>query len=163
MRSLVRPLLALLILGTASPGAAQSSSGGIDLGRLDWLAGCWERRAGERVVLEMWMAPAGGMMLGASRTVVAGRTRDFEHLKLETVGDTLIYTALPARQRETSFRATTLPDSGFTVDNPTHDFPTRISYRRIGPDSLVARIEGPSPSGPRGIDFPMRRVGCDPD
>ncbi|MEZ4585333.1 MAG: DUF6265 family protein [Gemmatimonadales bacterium] len=143
--------------------AAGQSGPAIDLGRLDWLAGCWERRAGDRVILEMWMAPAGGMMLGASRTVAGGRTRDYEHLRIEARGDTLVYTALPARQRETSFRSAALADSGFTVDNPTHDFPTRISYRRIGPDSLVARIEGPGPSGPRGIDFPMRRVACLPD
>ncbi|MGE0551818.1 MAG: DUF6265 family protein [Gemmatimonadales bacterium] len=162
MRLVTLSLTALGLLVAARPAVGQAPAS-LDLGRLHWLAGCWERRAGDRVILEMWMAPAGGMMLGASRTVVGGRTRDFEQLRIETRADTLIYTALPARQRETSFRATTLPDSGFTVDNPTHDFPTRISYRRTGPDSLVARIEGPGPSGPRGIDFPMRRVACVPE
>lgn len=29
-----------------------------------WLTGCWERRAGDRLVEEHWMAPRGGMMLG---------------------------------------------------------------------------------------------------
>jgi hypothetical protein len=47
-------------------------------------------------------------------------------------------------------------DSGFTVENPAHDFPQRISYRKRGADSLLARIEG----GTRDIDFPMRRVAC---
>jgi len=162
MRLATLSMTVLGLLLAVEPAVGQAAGPGIDLGRLGWLAGCWERRAGERVVLEMWMAPAGGTMLGASRTVVAGRTRDYEHLRIEARGDSLIYTALPSRQRETSFRAATLADSGFTVDNPAHDFPTRISYRRIGPDSLVARIEGPGPSGPRGIDFPMRRVGCVP-
>jgi len=160
MRPFVRPLLTLLILGAASPAAAQPSTGGIDLGRLDWLAGCWERRAGQRTTLEMWMPPAGGMMLGASRTVAGERTVEFEQLRLEARGDTLVYTAVPSGQREAAFRAISLDTAGFAVDNPTHDFPTRISYRRVGSDSLVARIEGPGPSGPRRIDFPMHRVAC---
>lgn len=108
----------------------------------------------------MWMVPAGELMLGASRTVASGVTSEFEQLRLETRGDTLIYTALPSRQRETAFRSTQLSDSGFVVENPTHDFPQRISYRRRGADSLVARIEGPGPNGTRGIDFAMRRIAC---
>jgi hypothetical protein len=102
------------------------------------------------------MPPADGPMLGASRTTVNGLVREFEQLRLAWRGDTLIYTALPSGQKETAFKGTAGSDSGFMVENPTHDFPQRISYRKRGADSLVARIEG----GNRGIDFPMRRVAC---
>ena len=95
-------------------------------------------------------------MLGASRTTVNGQVREFEQLRLAWHGDTLVYTALPSGQQETSFRATVVAETGFTAENPAHDFPQRISYRKRGADSLVARIEG----GNRGIDFPMRRVAC---
>ena len=132
------------------------------LRRLAWLAGCWERRTGEQVTREMWMAPDGELMLGASRTVAGGLTREFEQLRLEARGDTLVYTALPSGQRETAFRSTQVSDSAFMVENLTHDFPQRISYKRRGTDSVVARIEGPGPNGNRGIDFPMRRVSCVP-
>jgi hypothetical protein len=124
---------------------------------LGWLAGCWELRQGARVTLEMWMPPAAGLMLGASRTTVNGRVREFEQLRLAWQGDTLVYTALPSGQKETSFKGLAAADSGFAVENPAHDFPQRILYRRRGADSLVARIEG----GTRGIDFPMRRIACD--
>jgi hypothetical protein len=131
------------------------------LARLGWLAGCWELRAGERVTLEMWMPPAGHLMLGASRTTGGGALREYEQLRLEAPNDSeLIYTAIPSGQRETSFRSTAISDSGFTVENPAHDFPRRIIYRRRGADSLVARIEGPGPNGARGIDFSMRRITC---
>lgn len=132
------------------------------LAALRWLAGCWERRTPERVTLEMWMRPEGELMLGASRTVAGGLTREFEQLHLEARGDTLIYTAVPSGQKETAFRSNQLSDSGFVVENPAHDFPQRISYRRRGADSLLARIEGKGPSGTRGIDFPMQRVSCTP-
>ena len=124
--------------------------------KLRWLGGCWELRRGPRVTLEMWMPPDGGMMLGASRTAVSGALREWEQLRLTLRGDTLIYTALPSGQNETEFKSTAVSDSGFTVENLSHDFPQRIIYRKRGGDSLVSRIEGRG----RGIDFPMKRVAC---
>ena len=147
-------VLAGLLAAAAAPLSGQARSPADALG---WLAGCWELRQGPRVTLEMWMPPAGGLMLGASRTTVNGQVREFEQLRLAWQRDTLVYTAVPSGQKETSFRTTIVSDGGFTVENPAHDFPQRISYRKRGADSLVARIEG----GTRGIDFPMRRVACE--
>ena len=131
-----------------------------ELDRLSWLSGCWEMRRGTRVTTEMWMPPAGGLMMGASRTVSGGQVRETEQLKLEMQGGRLAYIALPSGQAETRFDATEVSDSGFVVENPVHDFPRKISYRRRGADSLVARIEGPMQGQTRGIDFPMRRISC---
>lgn len=128
---------------------------------LRWLAGCWEQRRGERLTVEMWMPPAGGLMLGASRTTMSGTVRATETLRLEAREGRLVYTASPSGQATTEFTGAPPTNSGFTVENPAHDFPRRITYRRVGADSLVARIEGPDGSGgTRGIDFPMRRVSC---
>lgn len=145
--------LAGMLAAAGVPLAGQSR---VPAGSLGWLAGCWELRQGARVTLEMWMPPAGGLMLGGSRTTVNGQVREFEQLRLAWQGDTLVYIARPSGQAETSFRTTVVAEDGFTVENPAHDFPRRISYRKRGADSLLARIEG----GTRGIDFPMRRVGC---
>jgi hypothetical protein len=145
-------VLAGALVAAAGPLPGQARS----LAPLGWLAGCWELRQGTRVTLEMWMRPAGELMLGASRTTVNGLVREFEQLRLAWQRDTLVYTALPSGQKETSFKAIAVSDSGFAVENPAHDFPQRISYRKRGTDSLLARIEG----GTRGIDFPMRRVEC---
>jgi hypothetical protein len=126
-----------------------------------WLAGCWELRSGNRVTTEMWMAPAGGMMLGASRTVAGGTAREFEYLRIRAAGEQLTYVAVPSGQRETAFPSTQVSDTLLVFENLAHDFPQRILYRRRGTDSLVARIEGPGPNNStRGIDFPMRRVAC---
>ena len=153
--AVIRHLVFAGLLAVASaPLSGQARSPADALG---WLAGCWELRQGPRVTLEMWMPPAGGFMLGGSRTTVNGQVREFEQLRLAWQRDTLVYTAVPSGQKETSFRTTTVSEGGFTVENPAHDFPQRISYRKRGADSLVARIEG----GTRGIDFPMRRVACE--
>src|SRR5687768_15344377 len=85
-------------------GAAQGGS----LERLSWLMGCWEMRAGSRMTSEMWMPPAGGLMVGGSRTVIDGAAREFEHLRIAARGDTLVYTAVPSGQVQTDFRSTSV-------------------------------------------------------
>ena len=131
------------------------------LAQLKWLAGCWELNRGNRTTLEMWMPPAGGVMLGSSRTVVAGQLREWEQVRLSLRDGRLVYTASPSGQPTAEFTSAVITDSGFTVENPAHDFPQRIIYKRRGADSLVARIEGNTPSGARGSDFPMRRTRCE--
>lgn len=150
-------LLAAAALVTGAAPAPQDEP----LSPLRWLAGCWQLNRGHRLTLEMWMPPAGGMMLGASRTVAGPHTREWEQLRLSVRDGRVVYTASPSGQSQTDFTATAVGDSGFTVENPGHDFPQRIVYRRRGADSLVARIEGQTPGGPRGVDFPMRRVRCE--
>jgi hypothetical protein len=131
------------------------------LARLGWLAGCWELERGARRTLEMWMPPAGGLMLGASRTLSGGRLVEWEQIRLSVRDGQMIYTAAPSGQAVTEFTSIAVSDSGFTVENPQHDFPQRITYARRGTDSLVARIEGKTPRGERGVDYPMRRVACE--
>ncbi|MEP7383820.1 MAG: DUF6265 family protein [Gemmatimonadota bacterium] len=129
--------------------------------RMQWLAGCWELRTSTAVTHEQWMAPLGETMLGMSRTVVAGSTREFEHLRIERVGGVVTYLAQPGGATPTPFSATIMTDSMLTFSNPDHDFPQRITYRRMAHgDSLMARIEGTRGATVRDIDFPMRRVAC---
>lgn len=151
-------IVALLLAAAPVATAAQEAG---PLAPAAWLSGCWELRAGARTVLEMWMPAAGDAMLGASRTQVGGVTRDFEHLRISAAEGGLVYTASPARQATTAFASVHVSDTLMAFHNPEHDFPQRILYRRVGADSVVARVEGPGRDGPRGFDFPMARVACD--
>lgn len=130
-----------------------------------WMSGCWESRRGERVITEMWMAPAGGLMLGSSRTVAGSAVREFEFLRIRAREGRLVYTALPSGQRETEFTTPPAPSPGapLVFENLAHDFPQRITYRPAGADSAYARVEGPGQGGAmRGFEIPMRRVSCAP-
>ena len=157
---MIRNVWAVLAV-TALVGAPAPAAQDDALARLNWLAGCWELRRGDRTTIEMWMPPAGGLMLGASRTTVRGVVREFEQVRLAVREGRVVYTASPSGQAQTEFTTAAVGDSGFTVENPAHDFPQRIGYKRRGADSLIARIEGNTPGGPRGIDYPMRRVRCE--
>jgi hypothetical protein len=149
-------LLAALAVAVAAPLGAQRPTS-----RLAWLAGCWQLRAGTRLTEEHWLPPRGGTMLGVSRTTRGDTLREYEFLRIHGAGDTLVYVASPSGQATTEFRASSVTDTLLAFENPAHDFPQRIIYRRIGTDSLVARIEGTVRGQARGVDFPFARVGCE--
>jgi hypothetical protein len=93
------------------------------MARLAWMAGCWGARSANRVAEEYWMAPAGGLMLGMSRTVVRDTVREFEQLRIELVKGTPTYIAHPSGQHEASFPAIAVSDTAVWFANPAHDFP----------------------------------------
>jgi hypothetical protein len=131
---------------------------------LSFVAGCWEQRSATRVVEEHWMPPAGGALLGVSRTLrkgAAGETMaEFEFLRIVSRDGGWVYIAQPSGRAPTEFVAGSAGDGEVTFVNEAHDFPQRITYRAIGRDSLFARVEGPSGGGVRGIDYRYARVGC---
>jgi hypothetical protein len=99
-------------------------------------------------------------MLGMSRTVRGDSLLEFELLQILERSGRLVYHAQPSGQRPADFEATMVSDTLAVFENPQHDFPQRIIYRRHGTDSLVARIEGTRNGQTRGIDFPYARVSC---
>ena len=149
--------VALVLTLTAVP--ALSAQQAID--RLGWMAGCWEQKSATRSTVEMWMGPAGGLMLGASRTVAGGALRESEQLSLRQDGEVVVYHAAPSGQTPTAFRSTIASDTLLVVENPQHDFPTKISYRRVTADSVVALVQGPGPNGVRGFAVGYGRVRCE--
>jgi hypothetical protein len=109
------------------------------------------------VVEEQWMRPAGGMMLGMSRTLRGGRAIDYEATRIEDREGAVVFIASPARQATAEFRAAATSRDSVVFRNPAHDFPTSVGYRTAaGGDSLLAWIEGAS----RRIDFSFSRVSC---
>jgi len=99
-------------------------------------------------------------MMGMSRTVVGDSAREYEQLRIERRTTGVAYVAFPSGQAEAAFPSTLLSDSALVFQNPAHDFPQQISYRRVSKDSVIARIEGVNRGQPRAINFPMRRVRC---
>lgn len=149
---LVAAALAATPAATAAPAFAS----------LDWLAGCWRRETPRRIVEETWMAPAAGLLLGASRTVAVanGALVEYEQVRIEARGDTLAYVAKPSRQPEATFTAIQWTDSLVLFENAAHDFPQRVGYRQVSADSVAAWIEGTVDGKARRVEFPYRRVAC---
>lgn len=146
----------------AAPAAAPTDSA---LGEFGWLAGCWRGQANNREFREHWMPPRGALMLGTGHTVNAGRTQDYEYMRLEPRADGIHYVAQPSGQKEASFRlgerTTDGADTIYTFANPEHDFPQRIVYRRGSEGWLYIHVEGKLRGEERRIIYPLRRIDCE--
>jgi hypothetical protein len=150
---------ALVMIAAASlPGAAE----GQGIQRVAWLQGCWEAASAGRVVEEQWTAPRGRSMVGLSRTVRGDELTEYELVVVRERGDRLVYVAHPSGQPSAEFRSTTVERESVVFENPGHDFPQRIGYRRQGM-SLLAWIEGTRDGKPGRIEFPYQRVPCPGD
>jgi uncharacterized protein DUF6265 len=140
-----------------SAPAAQSAAPTIkDVG---WIAGCWALDRNGRHVAEHWMPPEAGTMMGVSRTVAGGKTTEWEFLIIREGANGLEYVAKPSRQPEATFTAAKASANEVIFENPAHDFPKRISYKRDG-DALTAAIEGPMNGQNRRIEFPYKKASC---
>jgi hypothetical protein len=145
----------LVILACASPVSAG------ELDALAWLSGCWSNPKAEVGSGEYWQPLAGGTLLGVGRTIRNGKTLEYEFLRLhEDEQGRVIYTATPSRQKEASFVASRVSDSGATFENPAHDFPQKIVYTKTSNTSMVVRIEGERHGKNRSVEFSFTRVPC---
>ncbi len=133
------------------------------VGSVSWIAGCWEINdtARERIVQEQWMKPAGGVMLGMARTIRAGRLVNWEFTRLIEKDGEVFYVAKPSQNAaETFFKLVKSSPNEAVFENPEHDFPQRIIYRRSG-DKLTARIEGTNDGKPAAMDYPFTKSACE--
>jgi hypothetical protein len=127
------------------------------LADISWMAGDWQTApGGKRQVEEHWTQVAGASMLGMSRTVAGDKTVEFEYLRIEQRADGIYYVAHPqARCPATEFKLTRASASEAVFENPQHDFPKRITYRK-SEDSLTATVDGGE--GSKAITFAYRRM-----
>ena len=154
-RRLVFPsiFIGVIALSLSIAGATETTS----LPDLAWITGDWQTAPGRRAqVEEHWTQPAGGSMMGVSRTVAGDKTVEFEYLRIEQRADGIYYVAHPkARCPGTDFKLTRATATEAVFENPQHDFPKRIIYRKTE-DGLTASIDGGE--GTQSMAFAFRRM-----
>lgn len=157
MRRICTTLL-LAVLVTFIIGTLIATAQPNDISALAWISGDWQNAPGGRAqVEEHWTQPAAGSMLGMSRTIAGGKTAEFEFLRIEQREDGIYYVAQPkGRCPATDFKLTRLAAQEAVFENPQHDFPKRIIYRKTADDSLSASIDGGE--GTKAMTFQFRRM-----
>jgi hypothetical protein len=122
------------------------------LADLAWMAGHWVATVGDVHMEEIWTEPRGGIMLGIHRDVAVSGSAFFEYLRIEDRDGEVAYVASPFGRGMTDFALVLSEDQRAIFENPAHDFPQRIIYRRDG-DRLIARVEGTVDGEPRGEEW----------
>ena len=144
------PMLSMMGISLAFTGAAAGAGGTAP--DLDWLAGHWCQRKGAELIEEHWLPVRGGLMLSAGRTTVEGQARAFEFLRIELEGTKITFIAQPNGAPPTAYALTGAGRGWARFENPDHDFPKRVEYRRT-PQGLHAEIAGPGQGAEKVIGF----------
>ena len=128
------------------------------LSDISWIAGDWQTAPGGRAQIEEhWTAVAGASMMGMNRTVAGEKTVEFEYLRIEQRADGIYYVAHPkARCPGTDFKLTRASSTEVVFENPQHDFPKRIIYRKGADDSLTASVDGGE--GSKAVSFAFKKM-----
>jgi len=115
--------------------------------RFGWLEGRWLSETPRGWTEEQWSADRGGDLVGFGRTGRGEAARTFDFMRIGRGGDGgVAYFAQPGGRPAVAFRLVASGPSSAVFENPAHDFPQRIAYRRDG-DRLIAtisRIDGGS-------------------
>lgn len=121
---------------------------------LHWLVGSWIDRTGLVYSEEHWLPAKGAMMLGIHRTVAQLDERAFfEFLRIEQVGDQVIFYAGPEGQGPTPFHLVGISYQKAIFENKNHDYPSRIIYWKDKQGFLNARTEGALGNEPKSEEW----------
>ena len=154
-------------MGAAAAALAAATTAGAErpaatVRDLSWIAGSWscDKRGGE--FQEHWMSPEGDSLVGVGRLLVDGRTRFVEYLSIEPDGAgmtmwILLGHASKGPKTAKPFRLTRMMAGEAVFENPENDFPTTITYRKQGPEAMLARLEGKRNGEPAIDDYNFRR------
>lgn len=126
-----------------------------------WLLGNWENKAVDGTLTEYWKKVNDSTFQAQSYFIKEKDTVHFESIILQQKGENLTYNATVKGQnndKPVAFKLTTATDKQVSFENLKHDYPQKISYTQITPDSLVAKISGIQQGKPSSEQFSMKKI-----
>jgi hypothetical protein len=145
-----RTLITVTLLYSAPVLFGQSRTTA-DLKKMEWLLGYWNRTNGlaEHRSFEQWEKVSDTEWKGLGITLSKTDTLVVEKIKLVLREKNVYYVAdVPDNKEPVHFKLTEISNDGFVCENPEHDFPQKIVYRRTG-TTLKATISG----GGKPLDY----------
>ncbi len=138
------------------------------LNQVLWLLGIWQDSPKiknpaevERTFTEIWRKADDSTWNGESFVISHKDTVFYESIKLQERDAHLYYIVSVKDQNKeapVSFKLISLDSMQLVFENPTHDFPSKITYTKIGSDSLYAEISGMAKGQERKVGFPFKKI-----
>lgn len=132
-----------------------------------WLLGIWQDSPKikspvevERTFTEIWKKSDDSTWNGESFVISYKDTVFYESIELQERDNHLYYIVSVKNQNEeapVSFKLTSIDSTLIVFENPAHDFPSKITYTKIGNDSLYAEISGLTKGQERKVGFPFKK------
>ncbi len=126
-----------------------------------WLLGTWENKSAEGSLKEIWSKVNDSTFEGQSYFIKVKDTIHFETIQLQQIGDEFTYTATVKGQnndKPVAFKMTNSTETELVFENPTHDYPQKISYKNLSKGSITAEISGTQAGKPSSEKYEMKKI-----
>jgi hypothetical protein len=127
----------------------------------EWLLGNWTNQSEAGLAIEHWIKKNDSMFIGESYFIIGNDTASSERMSLEQHGDVMTYNPTVRDQNNNQrieFTLTGFTEKQLIFENPKHDFPQKIIYNQVNPDSIFAEISGKMNGENKTISFPFCKL-----
>jgi hypothetical protein len=141
----MKPVLSFCFLIVSSTLFGQQNEFG-------WLIGTWQENENS---FEVWK-DEGNFLSGSSYKIDKARNKTVtEEIKLIKKGNDFYYVPdVAGPQGPIEFKITSFDKNSFIAENPAHDFPKKIIYKKINDQQLEATISG----GSKSISYSFKKI-----
>jgi hypothetical protein len=131
------------------------------LEKMNWLLGHWENTTPEGYLTETWTKTNDSTFSGQTYFIINKKdTVHNESIVLTQVNDELIYRPTVKGQNNdepVDFKLNSDIENAFSFENPKHDYPQKIVYKKTTENSLVATISGMQQGKQSSESYPMKK------
>jgi hypothetical protein len=154
-------LSAILFSCTDNTAKTEDATVKPNLDKMSWVLGSWYMNTPDGTISEEWEKVNDSLYSGFSIMVTPkGDTVFIEDIKLTGNAEGLCYMPTVSNQNkgeEVRFKEKTATGDEIVFENPAHDFPQRIIYRKLSDSTIVASIEGEQNGKMRKEEFSYKR------
>lgn len=125
------------------------------------MLGNWENKSEDGTLSESWKKVNDSTYTGTSYFLKGKDTIHNETIELTQLGENLSYNATVMGQNDdkaVAFPLTKTTNKSLIFENPTHNYPKKITYTLVSKDSLVTEISGTQQGKPSSEKFILIRT-----
>jgi hypothetical protein len=128
---------------------------------MNWLLGNWENEMPEGVLTETWTKENDSTFSGTTYFLINKKdTVHSEAIILSQLNDELVYRPTVKGQNNdesVDFKLSSVSENSFSFENPKHDYPQKIVYKKVNETNLVATISGMQQGKQSSESYPMKK------
>jgi hypothetical protein len=152
-------VLAVALLFLACQSKSEKSFDQLE--KMNWLVGEWFNNMPEGNLTETWTRINDSTYNGQTYFIKEKDTLHSESIVLTQKGKTLLYIPTVKGQNEdkpVEFKMMeSKNENEFTFENPKHDYPQKIVYKKVNETNLVATISGKQQGKQSSESYPMKK------